>query len=140
MTGAGFQIASADLTIGLRMGGAVLCCWLFWRVAFESWGVTEQAGAVRRRAWQLFRPSVALVCIIALIASGENILRAEGVIGDRTGFWLMSSIALGIMAWAVIIHRALDIATQRRGSTAACAGIAAVSLCYAIGKAAQWTT
>lgn len=130
-----------NLITGLRMGAIVVFAWLALRLLLDSWRVTEQARGLRVHAWVYFRASIAVICFsMIFLAAPENILRAEGVIGDRTGFWLMASIALGIMVWAVIIHRALDIATQRRGSTGACAGIAAVSLCYAIGKAAQWTT
>lgn len=125
-----------DLVIGLRLGAMFLFTWLAWRVVFESWTITAQPEPARRRAWRYFRAAVLVLCFVMIfLASPENILRANGIIGERVGFWMMAGVTIGAILYATLMHHAIDIANGRRRATApACGIVTLISGAWGIGR------
>lgn len=96
---------------GLRFGAILLWCWLGWRVLFETWTFVDLPLARREQGWRFFRTAllVEAVIIVALF-SPENILRANGYIGEETGFAMMAAGTAGLHATAILLHLGLDSA------------------------------
>lgn len=126
------------LLTGLRIGGMVLFLWLGWRVAFESWEVTEQSAAVRLAAWQYYRASIFAICfVMVFLASPENILRAGNYITRETGLYMMCGVTLGACLHAALVHHALDISLGNRPVTwISCASIVGVSALFGLVRVA----
>ncbi len=99
---------------GLRIGASLLWASIAVRVIIESWHVTEQSVAVRKRGWAYWRAMLLVMAfVIVFLFSPENILRANGYITEQTGFWMMSAGVVGLHVCAYLVLMGLDIATGK---------------------------
>ena len=119
---------------GLRFGAIFLWAWIALRVLFESWDITKAPEETRERGWRYWR--VNLLCmsfIVVCLFSPENILRANGYITEKTGYYMLTLGVAGLHACAYLVLIGLDVATgQRNKAWPAYAAITAVSLAYAM--------
>ena len=99
---------------GLRIGASLLWASIAVRVIIESWDVTNQPADVRKRGLAYWRAMLLVMAfVIVCMFSPENILRANGYIGEQTGFWMMSAGVVGLHVCAYLTLMGLDIATGK---------------------------
>ncbi len=99
---------------GLPIGASLLWASIAVRVIIESWDVTNQPADVRKRGWAYWRAMLlGMAFVIVCMFSPENILRANGYIGEQTGFWMMSAGVVGLHVCAYLTLMGLDIATGK---------------------------
>lgn len=121
---------------GLRIGASLLWFWVGFRVIIESWDVTGQPVEVRKRGWVYWRAMLLVMAfVIVFLFSPENILRANGYIGEQTGFWMMSAGVVGLHVCAYLVLMGLDIATGH-GNRAwpAYVAFSVISLVYGVTR------
>lgn len=105
-----------EIASGLRIGSSLLWGWVLWRIAFESWHITQAPDEVRRRGWIHFRRFLFLIGFaIVFIFNPVALVRSGGYDSEFLEAWR----ALGVFITAVcaiLIHHGLDIVAKRSPS------------------------
>lgn len=125
-----------DLLTGLRIGGALLWLLLWWRIIFESWGITARDEVTRKRGWRYYRAGLLVMCFtLVCLATPANLLRVHGHISEATEKGMMVAVAFCAAVAGGLFLRAMDIATgQDAGGWRLYSGLPILSIAYVLGS------
>jgi hypothetical protein len=109
----------ADFASGVRIASSVLWAWVLWRIAFESWRITEAPSDIRARGWIHFRRFLFLIGFaIVFIFNPVAFIKMGGHYSETLEAWRAVGVLITTFC-AILIHHGLDIVQRRPPSTLA---------------------